>query len=163
MQQLACSLGVVQIHKLETSFGAGLFDGTSGWWNTHGWRLDKGIPYPYFAGENTINNPALFKSRALFVDQPGGIAPQHWLAGTLVHLKHRFEAHVVALSGPEKGAVYGGFEWGYEFSIMSEYAGLIGAGYIDAKPEHYDFTYSISPMTIPSKTFQDVVRMHGIP
>jgi hypothetical protein len=127
--QLADELGVVQIKKVTVRYAGGSFVATvfDEWYNSSDWSLDYGIPYPYIPGRNTIKNPAVNHSSdptmfvspvAFFSDDPNALM-NRWHYSTLIYLKQDYELHVVALSGKEKGATYGGVSWGHEFRIKS--------------------------------------------
>lgn len=119
-------VGVVQIFRSKVKYvGAGI-DIWHSWWNSHSWKLDEAIPYPEQAGKNVITNPydnispepnTEVGHSAFFTDDPN--ARKYVLGGVLWSVEFDFELHFICLAGPERGATYGGVEWGFRMERAS--------------------------------------------
>ena len=60
------------------------------------------------------------------------------------------EVHVMCLEGEEKGAVYGGIDWGYTFSLKDR---------SETNPQYADYAFSsyLTRITTPSSTYRVII------
>jgi len=89
--------------------------------NNYDWRLDGGIPYKGYS-----TNPSKFLNKNMGLGFPitstdsPGIDDRLWFGARVSLLVQHFEVHYVCLEGEEKGATYGGYQWGHSFIYDSD-------------------------------------------
>ncbi len=128
--------------------------------------LDGGTPYldhwidPTKSQFPTNSNPAIsgITQTLMFQDEPGYNTGDIWWTGQQIHLLvQTFETHLVCIKGVEKGAIYGGFQWGHSFSMKPDH-------YLGNTINNYNVNRWCTPMNSVSPVFRRVVsRALGLP
>lgn len=167
MRYTCWKIGFVQITKLRTDICRPfialpipyLFPGihltVSG---THDWKVDGGIPYSGdWIDPRVVVIPKGQRGDQLrFNDNPGGLWPTYW-DGTLIELLlQRFEVHLMCLSGPERGATYGGARWGHRFTWTPGFGGT-------EVPDYTIHRWATKLDSGPSEEFKEIVRKKMFP
>ena len=83
-----------------------------------------------------------------FLDVPGGMAPN--FRGYLIKsLRMDFEVHLVAMAGEELGHTYGGFKWGFRFTLPDVHPA-------NPAPDDYVFTSYDTPSNDATSEFRQL-------
>ena len=152
---LCTKVGFVQIAKNRLDITMGWFGPTVLWldfWGNRDWFLDGGVPY----GGHSID-PCKRPLQRLptgdqvaMIDLPGIHTGSYWFGSNVHYFSQSFETHLVCLGGLEKGATYGGVQWGHSFTIKPGF-------YVGSSIDKYDVNRWAARVGTASAEFKKLV------
>ena len=125
---LATEVGFIQITSSRIDISGGWWGPSVLYldiWGNRGWHLDGKVPFGGHSIDPTklVDKIGGIGEQVIMTDVPGISTGQFWFGSTVFHFSQTFETHLVCIKGAEKGATYGGVQWGHSFDLKPGFNG----------------------------------------